>query len=118
MDKAFFMRWRDIFCSKGFKEPFYSASMPDRSSDVLHCWVFFKNDFVIYFPELSGSFIRGLPFLYIHYKNKLAAKPYSHEIKLEEMHTFLEALSDPMLLPLCIHIPWAKKLVSELIKGS
>jgi len=115
--------WNSTFEKKGFK-PCYAFS-PEwkftKPGDFRNTWMWYeKNDFLLAY-DAQLILRKKYPIFLFVYKpcECLFHASWSDCLNCEssaEVLQLVEAVADPSLMPLCIHIKWASNLVSACLK--
>lgn len=102
-------QWIDYLKEKGFK----------LSSVTMLSYIFSKDDFEIL---VDRRYMRQnkIPPVHFHYKGEHLATWKGTYLRVtysaNDLFTFIDALVDQSLLPLCIHFEWAQPLIERLFK--
>jgi hypothetical protein len=117
---------RNLFASK------YIEEAPSRMIGTIWAdlYLYFKKNGFEFIVELScvNTMMGYDVVLYIHYPERtwdiklnypdlLNKNPSSIFEDAFNLRTFLDAVTNPKLWPLCIHIPWAQVIVSHMLKN-
>jgi hypothetical protein len=118
--------WRELLTSQGFEKPYYCRY------HISGGYFAYKKDKIVFCIENTNThgyfnhlkiFHNDLPIpvcevpLPLGYQdNKISDYVITHTPHYAELQQLLEAIKNPDLLPLCLNISWASRLLEFLIK--